>query len=76
MPPMISVMQKAIFIELLRAMAEATELEYDLPPRAIHDDYQLSAEDIQRHRYVMYRRHNSTEYTPEHYVQIPNYKAE
>jgi len=25
MPPMISVMQKAIFIELLRAMAEATE---------------------------------------------------
>jgi hypothetical protein len=31
---------------------------------------------IQRHRYVRYRRHNSTEYTPKHNVQIPNYKEE
>ena len=30
MPPMILVMQKAIFIQLLRATAEATEYEYKL----------------------------------------------
>ena len=38
-------------------------------------EQQLSAENILMHRYLVYRRHNSTEFTPVHNGLISNYTA-
>jgi len=69
------------FVIRSSASGRYTRLCGVLPLRSLKFDdklhyYQSSAEDIQRNRYAIHRRHNSTESTPEHHFHIPNHEVE